>query len=80
MYICGYIPAILSSGNAFVSGERGLRFKSLAGQIEHRVADGSLLLRHFFEAVSPGRNDAKMGPQIRNTLWRITVSSLREVI
>ena len=37
------------SGNAFVSGARGLRFKSRAGQIGHSVANGSPPLRHFFE-------------------------------
>ena len=39
----------LSSGNAFVCGAGGLRFKSLAGQIEHSVANGSSPLQHFFE-------------------------------
>ena len=38
-----------SSGNAFVSGAGGLRFKSRAGQIQHRVANGSPPLRHFFK-------------------------------
>ena len=39
----------LSSGNSFVSGAGGLRFKSRAGQIGPRVANGSPPLRHFFE-------------------------------
>ena len=30
------------------SGTGGLRFKSLAGQIEQSVANGSTPLRHFF--------------------------------
>ena len=52
-----------SSGNAFVSGAGGLRFKSRAGQIEHSVANG----RHRCDispnrAVLPGRNDAEVGP------------------
>ena len=38
-----------SSGNAFVSGAGGLRFKSRAGQIGHSVANGSPPLRHFVE-------------------------------
>ena len=38
-----------SSGNAFVSGAGGLRFKSRAGQIGHSVANGSPPLRLFFE-------------------------------
>ena len=42
-------PASWSSGNAFVSGVGGLRFKSQAGQIGHSVANGSPPLRHFFE-------------------------------
>ena len=42
-------PASWSSGNAFVSGAGGLRFKSRAGQIGHSVAKGSPPLRHFFK-------------------------------
>ena len=42
-------PARWSSGNAFVTGVGGLRFKSRADQIEHSVANGSPPLRHFFE-------------------------------
>ena len=42
-------PASWSSGNAFVSGAGGLRFKSRVGQIGHSVANGSPPLRHFFE-------------------------------
>ena len=38
-----------SSGNAFVSGAGGLRLKSWAGQIEHRVANCLPRLRLFFE-------------------------------
>ena len=34
-------PASWSSGNAFVSGAGGLRFKSQAGQIGHSVANSS---------------------------------------
>ena len=49
-------PASWSSGNAFVSGAKGVTFKSRVGQIEHRVVEGSPLLRHL-----PGRNDAEMG-------------------
>ena len=37
------------SGNAFIFGAGGLRFKSWAGQIEHSVANGSPPLRHFFK-------------------------------
>ena len=42
-------PASWSSGNAFVSGAEGLRFKSRAGRIGHSAANGSPPLRHFFE-------------------------------
>ena len=42
------VPACGSSGNTFVSGARGVRFKSQAGQIGQSVASGSAPLRHFF--------------------------------
>ena len=52
-----------SSGNAFVSGAGGLRFKSRAGQIGHSVADGSPSLRYFSErSCVARRNDAEIGP------------------
>ena len=38
-----------ASGNAFVSGAEDLGLKSRAGRIGHSVANGSPLLRHFFE-------------------------------
>ena len=44
-----FSPVNWSSGNAFVAGAGGLRFKFRAGQIGHNVANGSPLLRHFFE-------------------------------
>ena len=43
------IPASWSSGNAFVSGAGGQRFKSRAGQIGHSVANSSPPLQHFFK-------------------------------
>ena len=43
------LPASWSSGNAFVSGAEGLRFKSRASQIGHCVANGSPPLRYSFE-------------------------------
>ena len=59
-------PASWSSGNAFVSGAGGLRFKSQNGQIGHSVANGSPPLRHFFERSCVAREqiskDAEMGP------------------
>ena len=48
--------------NAFVSGAGGLRLKSLAGQIEHSIVNGSPPLRHFFETNGvAGGNDVEMG-------------------
>ena len=40
---------IRSSGNVFLSGPGGLRFKSWASQISRKVANGLSPLRHFFE-------------------------------
>ena len=42
------LPYRWSSGNAFVSGAGGLRFKSRISHIEYSVASGSPPLRHFF--------------------------------
>ena len=42
-------PASWSSSNAFVSGARGLRFRSRTGLIGHGVVNGYIPLRHFFE-------------------------------
>ena len=57
------VPAGWSSGNAFVSGAGGLRFKSGADQIGHVLPAA----RHRCDisskgAVLPGRNDAEMSP------------------
>ena len=49
MFFTTSAPASWSSGNAFVSGARGLRFKSRAGQTGHSVANVSPPLQHFFE-------------------------------
>ena len=58
------LPASWSTGNAFVTGAGGLRFKSQAGQIGHSVSNGSPPLRHLFErsCVARRRNDAEIGP------------------
>ena len=47
----------------FVKEAGGLRFKSQAGKIGNTVANGSLLLQHFFErsCFVCKRNDAEMG-------------------
>ena len=58
-----WVPASWSSGNAFVSGAVGQRFKSRAGQIGPSVANGSPPQRHFFERRCVLEcNDAEMGP------------------
>ena len=52
-----------ASGNAFVSGAGGLRFKSRAGQIGHSVANGSSPCDISSKgAVLPRRNDVEIGP------------------
>ena len=43
------LPASWLSGNTFVSGAGGLRFKSRVRQTGHSVANDSTPLRHFFE-------------------------------
>ena len=61
------LPACWSSGNTFVSGAGGPRFKSRAGQIKHSVAHR--------------RNDAEVGPpQTRYTLRRNTASIMKDLI
>ena len=46
---CSIQLSCWSSGNGFVSGAGGLRFKSRAGQIGHSVANGSPPQRYFLE-------------------------------
>ena len=57
-----------SNGNTFVSGARGLRFKSLAGQIGYRVVNGSPPLQHFFErnSVACRSDGAEMDPKLNS--------------
>ena len=76
-----------SSGNAFVSGAEGHRFKSRAGQIGHSVANGSLLLRHFFlqhfferNCVAWSGRTRRWATLSRYTLWRITASMRFDLI
>ena len=57
------IAANYANSNTVVSGARGLRLKSRAGQVRHIVASG----RHRYNnsskgVVLPGRNDAEMDP------------------
>ena len=48
LLVAEYEKTSWSSGNVFIFGAGGLRFKSWTGQIEHSVANSSPLLRHFF--------------------------------
>ena len=57
-------PASWSSGNPFVSGAGGLRFKSRAGQMGHSVVNASPPLRYYFfqsSCVAHSRNDTEIG-------------------
>ena len=66
-----------SSGNVIFSGMRGLRLKSWAGQIKHRVANGSPPLQYFFErscVCCPGAMTRRWAPQTRTLPWRTTAS------
>ena len=71
-----------SSGNAFVSGAGGLRFKSRAGQIGHSVSNGSPPLHHFFErscvARAQWRGDGPRQLVIRFAVF--TVSKMKDLI
>ena len=65
------------SGNAFVSGTGASRFKSLAGQIGHCVANGSQLLQHFERScVACSRNDPEIVPP--NSL-RASASTIKDL-
>ena len=63
----------------FISGAGGLKFKSLAGQIGHKVTNGLPLLQQFFEkSVLPGSNDSAMTiPETHYTLWCNTVGKAK---
>ena len=58
------VPVSWLSGDSFVSGAGGLRFKSRFDQIRYSVANGLPRLRHFFERSSGTRKryDAEMCP------------------
>ena len=64
-----------SSGNAFVPGTIGLRFKSQTGQIGHSVANDSPPLRHFYE-----RSCIAQALQTRYTLQRHAASMMKDLI
>ena len=79
------IPASWSNGNAFVSGTRGLSFKSRAGQIEHKLLPTACHgLRHFFErscvAQCPGTMTRILSPSTRYTLLRNTTIIMKNLI
>ena len=75
-------PASWSSGNAFVSGAGGLRFKSRVGQIVHSAADDLPALQYFFDssciARAQWREDGP--PPTRYTLRRNTASIMKDLI
>ena len=71
-------PASWSSGDGFVSGAGGLRFKSRAGQIGHSVANGLPPLRHFFERICVATR--RWAPPTRYTLQCITASIMKDLI
>ena len=60
-------------------GVGGLGFDYRAGQIRHSVANGSLPLRSFFEAVIDDQafKPRKMGPTTRYTRRRGTASMMK---
>ena len=71
-----------SSGNAFVSGAGGRRFKSRARQIGNSVANGSPSLQHFFErscvARAQWRGDGSR--QLVTRFRHITASIMKDLI
>ena len=70
-----------SSGNAFVSGAGGLRFKSRAGKIGQSVVNGSPPLRHFFEKSCVARAQWRVyGPRRLVTLQRNTASIMKKLV
>ena len=71
-----------SSGNAFVSGAGGPRFKSLAGQIKHSVTNGSPSLGHFSKgAVLPtGAMTRRWAPPTRCTSRRNAAGLMKDWI
>ena len=74
-------PASWSSGNAFVSGVGGLRFKSRTGQIEHSVTNDLPPLRHSSKrAVLPRAMTRRWAPPTRYTLRQITASIIKDLI
>ena len=76
------MPASWSSGNVFVSGAEGTRFKSRGGQIEHNVeGKGSACCDvSSKEVVLRGGSDAELGPQTRYTLRCSTASIMKDLI
>ena len=71
-----------SSGNAFVSGAGGPRFKYRAGQIEHGVVNGLPPLQHFFKksCVARRRNDTELGLANSLHVTATTASIMKDLI
>ena len=59
------------------AGAGGLELDSLAGQIEHSVANGSAPLRWFFGTVLLRLGAAEMDPTTRCTLRLNTTSAMK---
>ena len=75
-------PASYCSGNMFVSGVGGLKFKSWASQIGHSAANGLPPLQHFFDRSCVARAQRRGdGPhQLVYTLWRNTASIMKNLM
>ena len=65
-----------------VSGAGDLRFESRTGQIEHRVANGSPPLQHFFKKKQccPGAMMQRWALKTRYTLRRNKASITKDLI
>ena len=66
------LPTSWSSGNAFVSGAEGLRFKSQAGQIGLSVANGLPPLRQFFKWSCVARAQWRRDGPCQLVSWKIS--------
>ena len=73
--------ACFSSGNAFVSGTDGLRFKFRAYQMGHGVVNRSPPLQHFFEkSGDPWEQRSENWPRQLVTLWCSTASIMQDLL
>ena len=80
-YLIFFQPVSWLSGNAFVSGMEGLRFKSRVGQIGHSVANGSPFIAAIFlrkELRCPGTMTWRWAPP-SHTLRHNTASIMKDL-